>query len=291
MTLSPEKSGFFFMNPIFYFTFTKSVGLYLNILSFLFPQKALDLAFTLFSSPRKGKLNKNKLPLFLEESKKEKLKYENATFQTYMWKGNETKILLVHGWESNSSRWEKIVLYLKNTGSTIIALDAPAHGLSQGKKFSVPQYSLFIHEVVQKYQPQYLIGHSIGGNACLYYQHVFPTEIKKIIVLGAPCDFEIILNNYIALLSLNSKLTKELKEKWELEYKQKIEDFSAQLFVQNSKIKGLIIHDIEDKTVAINEGKKIAQAWKESLFIETKELGHSLQDEKVFKEISAFLIE
>ncbi|WP_240668933.1 alpha/beta fold hydrolase [Flavobacterium columnare] len=249
------------------------------------------MAFTLFSSPRKGKLNKNKLPLFLEESKKEKLKYENATFQTYMWKGNETKILLVHGWESNSSRWEKIVLYLKNTGSTIIALDAPAHGLSQGKKFSVPQYSLFIHEVVQKYQPQYLIGHSIGGNACLYYQHVFPTEIKKIIVLGAPCDFEIILNNYIALLSLNSKLTKELKEKWELEYKQKIEDFSAQLFVQNSKIKGLIIHDIEDKTVAINEGKKIAQAWKESLFIETKELGHSLQDEKVFKEISAFLIE
>jgi hypothetical protein len=36
---------------------------------------------------------------------------------------NDTVILLVHGWESNASRWEKILPYLK-IRSTIIAIDA-----------------------------------------------------------------------------------------------------------------------------------------------------------------------
>jgi pimeloyl-ACP methyl ester carboxylesterase len=45
---------------------------------------------------------------------------------------------LVHGWESNASRWGNLLPYLKKSGSTIIAIDGPAHGLSSGKEFSIP---------------------------------------------------------------------------------------------------------------------------------------------------------
>ncbi|AUX19443.1 alpha/beta hydrolase [Flavobacterium columnare] len=280
------------MNHFFYFLFTKSIGLYLNILSFLMPKKALEISFLLFSTPRQSKLKKEKLPQFLQNPKKERLNYKDSFFQTYVWEGNDTRILLVHGWQSNSSRWENMFSYLKKTGSTIIALDAPAHGLSEGKKFSIPQYSQFISKTVQRYQPQYLIGHSIGGKACLYYQYNFPTNvIKKIIILGAPCDFTTILKNYTDLLSLNAKLVKELKNKCTTEYKQKIETFSADLFVQNTKIKGLVVHDIHDKTVSIDEGIKIVKAWKNARFLQTKDLGHSLQNSEVFKEIGLFLFD
>jgi alpha-beta hydrolase superfamily lysophospholipase len=34
--------------------------------------------------------------------------------------------------------------YLKKSGSTIIAIDAPAHGLSGGKEFNIPQYAAYI---------------------------------------------------------------------------------------------------------------------------------------------------
>ncbi|WP_309597814.1 alpha/beta fold hydrolase [Flavobacterium oreochromis] len=200
------------------------------------------------------------------------------------------KILLVHGWESNSSRWEYLFPYLKNTGSTIISLDAPAHGLSEGSEFNIPQYSQFIHKIVQKYQPQYLIGHSIGGKTCLYYQYTFQIPfIEKIIILGAPSDFTIILKKYTDLLSLNSRLINGLKNKWSIKYEQKLEEFSAQLFVKEIRTKGLVIHDLEDKTVSIDEGRKIIQSWKKAHFIQTKGFGHSLQDVKVFNEICLFL--
>jgi hypothetical protein len=38
---------------------------------------------------------------------------------------------------------EKILPYLKKSGSTIIAIDAP-HGLSGGKEFNIPQYAAYI---------------------------------------------------------------------------------------------------------------------------------------------------
>lgn len=47
----------------------------------------------------------------------------------------------------------KIITVPKKSGSTIVAIDAPAHGLSSGKEFSIPQYAAFIHLAVQKFNP------------------------------------------------------------------------------------------------------------------------------------------
>ena len=68
--------------------------------------------------------------------------------------------------------------------NTIIAIDAPAHGLSTGKEFNVPLYTEFLEIAVNKYKPHILIGHSIGGAACVYHQVKYPnTIIKKLILL------------------------------------------------------------------------------------------------------------
>jgi pimeloyl-ACP methyl ester carboxylesterase len=278
------------MSKIIYFLFTKSIGLYINLLGFLYPKKATQLAYQFFSEPRDGKLKKEKLPSILQNVTSETFFDSKNHTQVYIWEGNENKILLVHGWESNASRWENILPYLKKSGSTVIALDAPAHGLSSGKEFSIPQYAEFIHKVVQKYHPQYLIGHSIGGKTCLYYQHLYPNDgIKKLVVLGSPSDFKILLNNYINLLSLNASIARDLENKYIQDYKQKIEDFSGWKFASSLKVKGLVAHDIDDEVVSINEGKKIAKAWKDAQFIETKGLGHSMHDDKLYQEVYDFL--
>jgi pimeloyl-ACP methyl ester carboxylesterase len=278
------------MTKIIYFLFTKSIGFYLNVLSFLYPKKANRLAFMFFSNPREGKLKKDKLPLILQETKSETYQLDSDYFQTYIWNGNTTKILLAHGWESNAARWENLISHLKKSGSTIIAIDAPAHGLSSGKEFSIPKYAEYINKTIEKHQPQFVIGHSIGGKSCLYSQYIFPNDVvKKMVILGAPCDFKILIKNFVSILSLNSRLANDLEKKYITDFKLQLEDFSAQKFVSNSKIKGLIAHDIEDTVVSINEGKKIAQAWQNSHFITTKGLGHSLHDDKLYQEVYDFL--
>ncbi|RBN50228.1 alpha/beta fold hydrolase [Flavobacterium psychrolimnae] len=280
------------MKKTAFFIFTKSIGLYINLLSFVFPKKASQLAYAFFSEPREGKLSKDKLPGILQEAKSEMFQLQEDSFHTYTWKGNDTVILLVHGWESNASRWENLLPYLKKSGSTIIAIDGPAHGLSSGKEFNIPQYAEFIHVAVQKFKPQYLIGHSIGGKTCLYYQSVYQNDaLKKMVILGAPSDFKIILNNYITLLSLNTKISKSLEAHYLNNFKLSLEQFSGKIFASKLNIKGLIAHDIDDTVVLFEEGKKIAGAWKNVIFIETKGLGHSMHDDELYKKVSHFLFE
>lgn len=278
------------MKKTLYFLFTKSIGLYINVLSFIYPKKANQLAYALFSEPREGRLLKENLPQILLETDKETYQHQGEYFQTYTWQGNENVILLVHGWESNASRWEKLLVYLKKSGSTIIALDAPGHGLSSGKEFNIPQYAAFIDIIVQKFSPQHLIGHSLGGKTCLYYQSTYQnTSIEKMVVLGSPSDFKIILNNYINLLSLNAKISKELENHYLKYFNLTMDQFSGKHFASTIRTKGFIAHDTEDTIVLFEEAKKIASSWQDAVFIETKGLGHSLHSEELYQKVYGFL--
>ncbi|MEO8253009.1 MAG: alpha/beta fold hydrolase [Flavobacterium sp.] len=280
------------MKKALYFLFTKSIGLYINLLSFVFPKKANQLAYTLFSQPREGKLVKDNLPDILKEAKKTIHQYQNNSFQSYTWQGNENVILLVHGWESNASRWKKLLVYLKKSGSTIIALDAPGHGLSSGKEFNIPQYAAFIDILVQEFKPKYLIGHSLGAKTCLYYQSTYQSNcIEKMVVLGSPSDFKIILTNYITLLSLNAKISKGLEHHYLQNFNLTMEQFSGKYFASKIKTKGLIAHDSDDTIVLFEEAKKIASSWQDAVFIETKGLGHSLHGEELYQKVYQFLFE
>jgi pimeloyl-ACP methyl ester carboxylesterase len=207
------------MKKIKYFLLTKSVGLYINTLSFIQPDKANSLAYKLFSEPRKGKLKKEELPKVLQNAKSEAVQFKEHSIQTYIWEGNENIILLVHGWESNASRWKKLLHYLKKTGSTIIALDAPAHGLSSAVEFNVPKYASFINFICLKYNPKAIVSHSIGGAASIFSLHNYSnTNVEKLVLLGAPSEMKIIVNNYVAMLSLNKKIATFLEKQSEVKF-------------------------------------------------------------------------
>lgn len=268
----------------------KSVGTYINFLSYVRPQRAMELSYALFSQPRIGRLKKEELPKVLRHTETEIFHHNEHHFQTYVWKGNETKILLVHGWESNAARWKKTLPHLQKSGSTIIAIDAPAHGQSSGKEFNVPLYAEFINKAVEKYKPEIIIGHSIGGAACVYHQYLFPnTSINKMVILGAPSDLKTLIDNYISMLSLNRRMLPLLESKFINRFNFKLEDFSGQKFASQITIPGFIAHDTADKIVAFAEGKKIAQGWKNSQFVETSGLGHGLHDDDLYDKVIEFL--
>ena len=280
------------MKKTFYFLLTKSIGSYINLMSFITPKKATQMAHGYFSEPRKGKFTIENLPKTLKEAHSESFQHNEDNIQTYIWKGNDTIILLIHGWESNSSRWKKMLPYLKKSGSTIIAIDGPAQGLSSGKEFTVPKYAEFIDIVAQKYQPHYIIGHSMGGQTSLYYQYKYQNpSVQKIVILGAPSDFTIILKNFTSLLSLNNKIRKALEIKYTNFLNQHLDQFSSKEFVTKIEAKGFLAHDIEDTVVLIEEGEKIVESWKDVQFIQTNGLGHKLHDDELYRKVYKFLFE
>ena len=271
---------------------TKSIGSYINLLSFIAPKKATQMAHGYFSEPRKGKFTIDTLPKTLKEAQSETIQHNEDVIQTYIWKGNDTIILLIHGWESNSSRWKKMLPYLKKSGSTIIAIDGPAQGLSSGKEFTVPKYAEFIDIATKKYQPNYIIGHSMGGQTSLYYQYKYQhPSVQKMVILGAPSDFTIILKNFTTLLSLNNKVRKALEIKYTNFLNQHLDQFSSKEFVSKIDVKGLLAHDVEDMVVLFDEGEKIAESWKDVQFVATKGLGHKLHDDDLYRKIFEFLFD
>jgi pimeloyl-ACP methyl ester carboxylesterase len=280
------------MQKILTFLISKSLGLYINLLSFIYPKKASWLAYKFFSHPRDGKLIKEDLPEILREADAEMITHNDFVFQMYTWQGNSTKVLLMHGWESNASRWEEFIGYLKKSGATIIALDAPAHGLSSGSEFSMPRYAEFVNVVVQKVKPDYLVGHSLGGATALYFQSHYQNDyIKKLAVLGAPCDLNTLLKNYAGMLSLNSNVFQLMEKHFFEHFRIKTHEFSGSIFASKIKIKGLIAHDVNDTVVSFKEGKKIAAAWPDAKFITTKGLGHSMHGDALYNTIYSFLFE
>jgi pimeloyl-ACP methyl ester carboxylesterase len=269
---------------------TKSIGFYLNCLSYINADKAKNIAYKLFSHPRKGKLKNEKLPKTLQSAYQETFEYKNEKFKTYRWQGDDQIILLVHGWESNASRWKKLLPYLKPLGKTIIAIDAPAHGLSEGSEFNAPKYAEFINIVSQRYQPKILIGHSIGGAAIAFYLNKFKTPfVEKVILLGSPSDFKIISNDFVKLLSLNTKLKNRLEAYYQEKFDIHIDDFAGHKFAENFTQKAFIAHDNDDTVVLVNEGRKYAKAWKNAIYIETKGLGHSMHSHELYQKMALFI--
>ena len=292
------------MKKIQYYILTKSIGLYLNTLSYINLDAAKNKAYQLFSQPRKGKIQKEKLPKTLQNVTYETFEFQTEKFKSYIWNGtrgnpeasgerseaNSEVILLVHGWESNASRWKKLLNYLIPLGKTIIAIDGPAHGLSEGKEFNAPKFAEYINIVAQKYHPKTIIGHSIGGAAVSFYLNKYNDKtIEKVILLGAPSDFKIIANNFVKLLSLNNRIKHKLEKYYLEKFSIDINEFSAHKFAQNFTQKALIAHDTEDKVVLIDEGRKYANTWKNAIYIETSGLGHSMHDADLYQKIVAFI--
>lgn len=280
------------MNKLLSFLIKKAVGFYINLFSYIYPEKASRLAYKFFSEPRSGRLTEENLPEVLKKAKAEIITHNDFIYQTYTWKGGLQKILLVHGWESNASRWELLLPYLQKSGSTIIAVDAPAHGLSSGNEFNIPQYAEFINLMITTLKPDFMIGHSLGGITALYQQSHYPdNSIEKMVILGAPCDLTTILKNYRGMLSLNKKVFRLMENHFLNHFKIKTEQFSGKVFASKIKTKGLIAHDINDEVVSFKEGKKIAQAWKNAEFLVTEGLGHSMHDHKLYSKIYNFLFQ
>jgi pimeloyl-ACP methyl ester carboxylesterase len=268
------------------FIFLRTIGCYLNVLSYFFPKKTATIAYNLFSKPRKGKLDVSKLPAVLQKANRKNLE----GLETYIWHGGQKKILLAHGWESNSSRWNKLIKELKKNNYTIIALDAPAHGLSIGTDFNAIKYANCMANVIQLYKPQYVIGHSVGAMATIYNQFKNPnSSIEKIVCLGAPSDFRLIFNSYTNMLGYNKIVVAALDQYYLENFNLKIDDFSCAVFAKSITVAGLIVHDRTDKIIPISESKKIHTNWQNSLCFETTGLGHSLQNKALFEKIIIFL--
>lgn len=267
----------------------KSIGNVLNIASLISSKYASKKALNLFASPRKGRYTEDQKEI-VSSASFEELTYQDLNIATYHWAGKGKTILLVHGWESNASRWQYILEDLKTQDYNIIAIDAPVHGRSGGKEFNAVLYSEFINIVAQKYQPKVVIGHSVGGMASVFFMHNYQlTSVQKMVLLGAPAHFTGVFSRYKSMMSYNKKISDGLDHIVLERFGKPVAYFSAANFTKTIEAKGLIIHDKKDKIIPYEDAQLIASQYKNSELISTTGFGHGLRDLSLTPKIIEFI--
>lgn len=247
-------------------------------------------AFLIFCTPRGGRIKEDQKD-FLNAAKDAQLKInEEVTVQTYRWEGTGPTVLLIHGWESNAHRWWKLVNVLQKQNYNVITFDAPAHGNSTGKILNVPLYTESLQIVSQHYKPDVHVGHSIGALTTIfhYYTHQ-PAYIKKLVSLGAPSELSEIMKDYQAILSMNNSVMKGIDGLVQKRFGFSIDEFSGYRFAKSIDVPGLIIHDLYDRITPVQASRGIHENWKDSIYIETSGLGHSLYQDEVRNHIIEFI--
>lgn len=267
----------------------KLYGTYFNVLIRFSRTKTARLAFKVFSTVRKGRVLPHQKK-YLDDAKDQILPLGKHTLQTYRWKGTRQTVLLIHGWESNTWRWHKLIEKLQKANYNIIAFDAPGHGYSSGTTLHIPLYAEAVEQVIQATRPSFLVGHSMGGMSLLYNEYKHPnTAVAKIVTVGSPSKYHDILKHYQHLLGFNDKVMHALKDYFQDRFGISIHQLSSKIFVVENEKKGLLLHDRLDTITPHQASVDVHDHWRNSTLISTEGLGHSMHQDEVNEKIIAFL--
>lgn len=269
---------------------TTALGTTLNTLSYIAPEQTGRLGFRLFCRPLRTRLRKKHLK-YLNKAKPEDLQVDGHRIRVYRWGSGPRKVFFMHGWQSHTYRWKPYIESLDPDEFTVFALDAPGHGLSGGSFLSVPLLSRVIVRVIEKYGPfEVLTGHSLGGFTLLYVLYHHPgIAPEKLILLAVPGEAEEFLKFYQETLHLTDRTVNQTRDHFEKVFSKSPSYFSAIRFASGLTLKGLIIHDEDDRETPVQNALDIHKVWPASEIHITQGMGHNLRSQEIVNEVTHYI--
>jgi len=270
----------------------KSLGLYLNTLTRMAPEKGGKLAFKIFCTPQKKKLSPAQLD-FLQTANRRNFDFNGQAIKIYEWGTGPKKILFVHGWQSHSFRWKKYIEAFPKEEFTLIAFDAPAHGLSEGKQFTVPQ-NAFLIALLARYYHGFgaVVSHSIGSFSVFYALATYELPpIGKLVSMASPGRASEFIDFYMEALNLKANTVTRIKHEFQKYAKEELDNIQLPVLVEKLRIPGLIIHDREDQRTPYQNALELLRHWKGATLHSTDGLGHNLRSRQLVQLVVDFVKE
>jgi pimeloyl-ACP methyl ester carboxylesterase len=267
----------------------KTIGASINALALVNPTKAAQKAVDIFCTPRLGKLREKDLEVLNTATRWVELSLNGEKIQCYEWEGSGKKVLLAHGWESNSARWKNMIRSLQKADCHVIAMDAPAHGGSGSNHFQAVKYAAAMNVVIQHFHIERMIGHSVGGFATIIYLSEYPNSIEKAVTMGAPTDLSVIFKHYWDMMGYSQRVREAMSAYFLQIFGKEVAYYKLKEIAKKVSTQGLVIHDRDDLICSFSGGETLHQSWQNSTFLATEKLGHGYQDKKVYHAVRDFV--
>lgn len=263
-------------------TLARIIGMYVNLLSYVRPRAAGQKAFEIFCTPRGGRLKEHQRD-FLQGGDQGTMLFEGIGLKTYTWGHGPIRVLALHGWQSNSYHWKKVIEGLDTERFTLICVDAPAHGDSEGRFLNVPIYSRVVGQALEALGPiDVLLAHSIACFASMLRLHEHPEPAPgRMILKSAPGPASDFIDELRDALHLNDKANEALDEYFKQYTGKELEYYDTVNYASSMQQPAVLIHDAQDAYVTVQHSERITEFWPDSHLIVTEGFGHGMRDEKV----------
>ena len=285
-----------FFSPKFSTTVRFYAGLLRHRLAFRFlaplaPRKAGDRARRLFLTPPRHRYRDAELTA-LEEASPFTVSMPTGRLIGWRWgRKEDPAVVLVHGWGGRAAQLRGDVAPLTARGYSVVAFDAPGHGMTGGRESSLVHMAAALDAVLRDVGPvEAVVGHSLGG-AVTGYVLSRGAAVNKAVLLAPPASLTDYSHRFARLLRLPEGIRALMQAQIERRFGIRWSDFEVEATAPRLVQPALIIHDIDDRDNPFRDGERYARHWRGARLVATQGLGHrgALYDSAVINEVAAFI--
>lgn len=214
---------------------------------------------------------------------------EGRAVRAWHW-GSGPVVVLAHGWGGAGGRFSSFVQPILAAGFSAVTYDGPGHGLTGKGLSSAPEMARAFDAVVSEVgAPHAVIAHSFGGvvTALALAKGLQPRRVVLIAPAADPLRF---VDAFVQALRLSRRTEAALRAISERRIRFNWDDLDVLPTFARARSPALIVHDQQDETIPVAEGKQIASTWPGGELVLTSGLGHRgvLRDPGVVARAVAF---
>lgn len=272
----------------------KLYGLRLSFLAgaWLAPDATMHRVARLFCTPF-ASTRSRALAAPTHGAREEALDVDGQRIVTYVWGDPQRQpyVLFAHGWSSHGTRIANWLPGLFAAGYAVVAFDQPAHGKSEGRLATLPDFTRHLFAVGEHYGPAaVVIGHSLGGAAALLAM-ARGLRAERAVLIAPAADPVAAVKRFAQLLWVGEDVCRRLFAHYEARIGISFDSQQAHRNAPAMASPALIVHDLGDREVPWAEGERYARYWPDSRLLTTRGLGHRrvLEDESVIEAGLRFL--
>ncbi|MCK9380610.1 MAG: alpha/beta fold hydrolase [Sulfuritalea sp.] len=260
-----------------------------RLLSQVAPRQAVERAIRVMLTPPRQPFSDAELAV-LEEASLLPVPLISGRLIGWRWgRAADPAVVLVHGWGGRGTQLRGFIEPLLERGFSVVAYDAPGHGMTGGAESSLPHFLQGLNAVLDHLGTVHaIVGHSLGGAVAAMAMAQRPA-VKRAVLIAPPASLADSSRRIAAALQWPEALRATVQRRIEYRFGLNWSAFEAEQARGAQPL--LVIHDRQDREVPFSEGRRHLNNWPRARLLETSGLGHRrvLEDATVIQATADFI--
>ena len=204
------------------------------------------------------------------------LKVDEHDLAIYTWgdPSRQPYVLLAHDWSSHSLCHLVWTRALCASGYAVVAFDQQAHGLSDGRMATLPDFACNLLAVGWNHGPAAaVIGYGMGATAAALALSR-GLQADQAILVAPQADPLEATTRFAIRCGLTASVRCRMVALLEHRTGVSMDELQAHRFASKIGRPALIVHDLEDTEIPWSEGERFTRCWPDARLLTTTGLGH-----------------